>query len=523
MARNILFITTDQQRFDALGCHGSVARTPAADLLASEGIDFTCAYTNHAVCMPTRTTMFTGQYPLTHGITANGMHYSTGEKGVARWLKRHAGYRTALIGKSHFEPMFDPFLQFMQNRLAPLGSNGPWMGFDHVELASHGLIGGHYTRWLLENHPEHTGGFAIAIAGKGGGETGAPELHHNPIPRELYHSDWIADRTIAHISDLNQTGSPWFIWMSFPDPHHPFDPPADELHRHNWRDLELPPGNPGSDQKCIESLKTKPRHWLDYYMGDYQNCEGAPVKFVPRNLTHDQIREINQYIHVENELIDEAMGRVLTHLECLGIYDDTDIFFTTDHGDLQGDFNFAFKGPFHTNSLLHIPFIYKPAACESAAPRVSEQLVSHVDLVPTFCRAAGVPLPPWAQGRHLPMEPDETRERVITTWDSQFRVIGMHMRTLINDRYIITAYLPSTRGRGGRWPLLERAIWGSKGRIPKYDGTEGELYDRLEDPWQWRNLWNDPAFKRVKSDLLADLWDNMPEECAQERRVVSPV
>ena len=84
---------------------------------------------------------------------------------------------------------------------------------------------------------------------------------NNPIPREWYHTDWVADRTIEFLDSLADDED-WFVWMSFPDPHHPWDPPASELGRVPWRELDLPPGHPRSEEKLRDILAQKPAHWL---------------------------------------------------------------------------------------------------------------------------------------------------------------------------------------------------------------------------------------------------------------------
>ncbi|MEX2393593.1 MAG: sulfatase-like hydrolase/transferase, partial [Actinomycetota bacterium] len=201
----------------------------------------------------------------------------------------------------------------------------------------------------------------------GGGDTGAPELTHNPVPREHYHTDWVADRTIAWLDSLDADDA-WFCWMSFPDPHHPWDPPMSELHRVRWRNLDLPPGHPGSREKIVEILGQKPRHWLDWYEGRFANYEGGPRNFVPHEMTHDQVREINAMVHIENELIDEASGRVLDRVAERGWLDNTDVFFTSDHGELQGDFGLMYKGPYHTDALMRIPLVWRPAPSAGVAP-----------------------------------------------------------------------------------------------------------------------------------------------------------
>ena len=108
---------------------------------------------------------------------------------------------------------------------------------------------------------EATKGFSPLLAAEPGGDTGAPETRINPIPRDWYHTDWVADRTIAYLDSLPDDAD-WFVWMSFPDPHHPWDPPASEQHRCNWRDLDLPPGHPGSNEEIERVLAQKPAHWL---------------------------------------------------------------------------------------------------------------------------------------------------------------------------------------------------------------------------------------------------------------------
>src|ERR1700674_3069700 len=97
--RKILFVTTDQQRYDALACNGGqVARTPVADSLAQSGINFKRAHNQNVVCMPARSTMLTGQYPRTHGVYANGVPLPADAPSIAQHLNEH-GYRTALLGK----------------------------------------------------------------------------------------------------------------------------------------------------------------------------------------------------------------------------------------------------------------------------------------------------------------------------------------------------------------------------------------------------------------------------------------
>jgi hypothetical protein len=299
--------------------------------------------------------------------------------------------------------------------------------------------------------------------------------------------------------------------MSFPDPHHPLDPPYDEVRaRIDWRDVPLPEGLPGTPGRIRALLARRPRHWLDWYEGRYRNPEGGPISFVPAALTTDQIREANAMIHVENELVDEAIGRVLADLAARGLLDDTDVVVTTDHGELQGDLGLMFKGPYHVDSLLRVPLVWRPARRAGVAPAKVAMPVGLVDVAPTFCAIAGVPVPDWMQGAPLPVSDDGSRERVITTFDSNFAAVGMHLRTIHRDGWTCTTYLPSDE-RGGRFPGYW-ALWGRGSRVPRFDGTEGELYDTRSDPHHFENRWDDPAVRSLRDALVDDLRAHLPPE-----------
>ncbi len=209
MGRKILLITSDQQRYDSLGCNGGrIARTPVIDALARAGINYHRAYNQNTVCMPARSTMLTGQYARTHGVYANGVPLPEDALSIAATLKEKAGYKTALLGKAHFEPNMDMQQRFAETRRQATGDFGPWRGFDRAIHATHiasfmGRPVGHYGRWLQQNHPEHMNSFAPLLDASGGGDTGAPETKHNPIPREYYHTDWVADLTLDYLKTLD--------------------------------------------------------------------------------------------------------------------------------------------------------------------------------------------------------------------------------------------------------------------------------------------------------------------------------
>lgn len=223
--RNILLITTDQMRYDALGCNGGqVANTKNLDQLSAAGINYRRAHNQNVVCMPARATIITGQHVGSHGVWMNGVSMPEERQTVAHHLKDH-GYNTALLGKAHFEPWLGSPDDFFENRMAHEQSTGPHRGFDHMELANHFFEGhSHYDRFM-DAYPEIKDRFYPMVTDKGQNTigktgTGAIQVWPMDVPRELYHTQWVAERTKAWLSE-QQADTPWFCWMSFPDPHHP--------------------------------------------------------------------------------------------------------------------------------------------------------------------------------------------------------------------------------------------------------------------------------------------------------------
>jgi arylsulfatase A-like enzyme len=102
-------------------------------------------------------------------------------------------------------------------------------------------------------------------------------------------------------------------------------------------------------------------------------------------------------------LIDEAVGQVIDWLQNQGLDDQTDIFFTTDHGELQGDFGLMFKGPYHIDALMRLPLIWRPAPSAGTPSAVVTRPVGHVDLAKTFCDIADIPVPHYCEGLPLPL------------------------------------------------------------------------------------------------------------------------
>lgn len=503
MGRKILFITTDMHRMDGVGCFGSkYSKTPVLDKLAEEGIQYWRAYNQNPLCMPSRSTMITGQYTRTHGSWNNGISLVHESPTVGHEL-HDQGYRTAVIGKQHWEPYSSK-----HSLEAPLGienNYGPIRGFEHVVVVGHDLIPetGHYTQFLKNNYPQYLDSFYnllnvpknpgehSTMNVEGGGDTGAPFVQENDIPRELYHTDWVADHVMKYLDSLDDEED-WFVWMSFPDPHHPYDPPSSEDHRVDWHDIEVGELYGESEEQRMEWLRQKPAHWEWWYTGEkfvsFEALEGYSYRDL---INEDRVKELNAKIAIENELIDEAIGRVLMHLEDKGWMDDTDVLFTPDHGGMDGDNGLMLIGPALIDALCRMPLIWKPAQNANIPAAEVQAPVGLMDLAPTFCQIAGREVPEWMEGRPLPTSEDDAasqgRESIITQYEGHTPEVSIIMNGVYADGMYCTAY--------------ERTM--------TYEGTEGELYDLNDDPRQRVNLWDDPARQAVRDEMRAIIYDTL--------------
>jgi arylsulfatase A-like enzyme len=496
MAKRILFITTDMMRWDTLGYNGcEYATTPAIDKLAEEGIRYDRAYNQNPLCMPSRSTMLTGQYTRHHGSWNNGIALPHDSPTFPEVLKG-AGWRTALIGKPHFEPFSSP--ESLESCLGIQNSFGPVRGFEWMNVASHDLIPatGHYTQWLKRNHPEYLDeyypllqmpkhkGDQVKMNVIKGGETGAIFVKENNIPREQYHTDWVADNTISYMDTLADSEDA-FIWMSFPDPHHPYDPPASEKHFCDWKDLPYPDGFGKDDEERMKWLQDKPQHFEWWYTHEKWVSFEAVENYVYRGgMTADNVNELRAMIHISNAIIDENIAKVIQYLEDKGWLDDTDIIFTPDHGGWDGEYGLLFIGPTIADDIARLPMIWKPAKNDNVPAAVVTSPVGALDLAATFIDLAGAEIPDWVDGRPLPKSEAEAqqqrRSHVFCQYEGYTPDCGIVMNGVYADGKTLVQYMPS----------------------PTYEGTEGELYDMEKDPAQRVNFWDDPAYAGVKKDMI---------------------
>ena len=228
-------------------------KTPHLDQLAADGTRFDACITPCVVCQPARASILTGQLPRTHGVHDNGIDLdpAIGERGFAGALSA-SGYDTAFFGKAHFstyhtfEPTGTPECLRSSARYDD-SWHGPYMGFDPCRADA----GSATTGFRRKNHRPASitnAGFTpmagatkrTLSTGKMPGDTkGAAQTWHSRLPVAWHNSTWTADRAIEWLKNADRD-DPFCAWVSFPDPHHPFDCPEPWSWLHDPATVDLP-------------------------------------------------------------------------------------------------------------------------------------------------------------------------------------------------------------------------------------------------------------------------------------------
>ena len=496
---NFLFIITDQHRADHLGCYGNqVVKTPAIDALASRARRWDRFYVANPICMPNRASIMTGRMCSSHGARHNGIPLSKDHTTFVELL-RDAGYRTGLIGKSHlqsftglpatkrFEP--DPGKQvpaphlrdaIKNNRHSaeyeleiaprwdrPLAEriDGEFYGFEHVQVvADHGdQASGDYLLWAREQHSDFD-----SLVGPDNAlphsTPPAPQAWRTAVPEELYSTTWVADQSEAWLAQQVDQHEPFFLQMSFPDPHHPFTPPGRYWDLYDSADIDLPISFGQGQLPPILAMREALKSGRD--ARDNQS---------PFAVTEQEARTIIALTYGMISMIDDAIGRVLRQLDELGLSDNTVVIFTSDHGDYMGDHGLMLKLLLHYQGLIRVPFIWSdPMGSDSGA--VDNGLAASIDIAATVLSRAGIQAYNGIQGRDL--FSSEAHDMVIVEEDSQRAMTGFdrpqRVRTAVSENY--------------RLSYREGETW-------------GELYDLSNDPHELHNLFDDPAFASTRREL----------------------
>ncbi|MEO8136125.1 MAG: sulfatase-like hydrolase/transferase, partial [Betaproteobacteria bacterium] len=259
---NILWICTDQQRWDTLSCRGyKGAVTPNIDALAATGVLFDRAYCQSTVCTPSRTSFLTGTYPIANQVQRNGNDLFPDHHLLVTRIFEEAGYHTGLIGKLHLSrangvtekrPAEDGYKEFYW-------SHHPDPDWDE---------GHDYHRWLeqkgIDAHAIYDSSRSIGAG----------------VPADVHQTTWAGETARSFVE--RSRDKPWFLSINLFDPHPPFDPPAEYLARFDAKDMPAPAFMPGdiAHQRSLEAVDHQSRDPFDPRLGDPDSelCIAAPLE-----------------------------------------------------------------------------------------------------------------------------------------------------------------------------------------------------------------------------------------------------
>ncbi len=491
---NILFVTSDEQHPSCLGLEDERLRTPNLDRIGREGALFTRSYTCSPICTPARATWVTGQYPSKHGAWGVGTSLDKGCVSVARLLGR-AGYRTAMIGKSHLQPCVakgsdsEESFPHIADTDYHRRWHGPWYGFEHAEInVGHAdephSASMHYRVWL-EDHGVDVDRYFT------GREWDTPRAWD--LPEEFHPCRWAAERSVAYLRDhaARHPDRPFYLNLNFPEPHWPFHVPEPWASMYADTPMRAPTRRWGEwEDKCtFYRAVIERRHQALGWAGRWGVLNIDPAaraldagpesadRFVPYEV--DRLRVYYGMVSI----LDDNLGRVLACLDELGLAGNTLVVYTSDHGDLLGDHYLINKGACHYDGCIRVPTLVRwPGRIEPG--RRSDALLSCVDLAPTFMAAAGLEPDRRMQGvDQTPVWTGRAESAREGVWVDFRAERGLYVNTWVTDRHRLSVY-----------------------HTP--DTDEVELFDQREDPNEFVNL----AAGGANADVVADLSAQMLRE-----------
>jgi arylsulfatase len=464
MRPNIIVITCDQLKKDALGCYGnSVIETPNIDIVAENGVRFEQMFVANPLCAPNRAAIATGRYPTVCGMLDNGCILPTEEETLMECL-RNAGYGTYGIGKMHFKPQWTlkiPDEEYASRYKGGVGAVNPqpypW------EFPFYGFEKGYFTE------DNRVGPYEDYLKEKGQSAWDDPHSwnygQHVTVTsawsEENHQTTWVADRAIEFIN-THDTLKPLFMWISFIHPHSPFNPPApyDSMYSPD----EMPPS-----KKCENEIEG----WPELYKEDYFSKEGHHGGVSYSEFSDYDWKKIKAFYYGMISLIDKQVGKIIDSLAQRGILDKTIIVFTSDHGEMMGDHHMLLKGA-HYDSATNVPFIIS-GYHKTKNGKTNNVLCQSIDIMPTLLELAEVTIPEGVQGKSMLGVLDGNCKKL---YDTVFIESSSMLRTVRTSYAQLTWHGP---------------------------GKKGELYDLTSDPNCFCNLWDKPETAELQGEMIERL------------------
>lgn len=466
---NILWICSDQQRQDTLGCYGNdFVRTPCLDKLATEGAIFDNAFCNSPICTPSRGSFLTGRYPSTSRTRQSGADFPASEVLISKLL-HDRGYFCGLAGKLHLSACHPASGCVECERRINDGYDEFHWSHDSGSLWG---LNNEYYRWyhdMFGDLPKVSDRKDCKYV-----QTGVSE--------ERSQTAWCANIAIDFIERQKDTDRPWLFSVNMYNPHHPFDPPQELLERYLdiLDKIPLPSYTQGEEQ-------TKTIWQQNDHKGAYGGIAGYPYD----EMTPNDHRLVRAAYWALCDMIDNQVGRILEALEHSGQSENTIVIYMSDHGELLGDHGMYLKGPHFYDCSIKVPLIIRYP--DHVPVRRYKTFVELMDLPETLLDLCGIPIYEGMQGNsfaHLFVE------------DAS----DLHRESVYSD------YLNSTPWNTPK--AFASMIRTASFKLVETHGQEqGELYDLQRDPGEHENLYKDSSVLPVKAMLLKQLVDRWACSC----------
>jgi len=481
---NILLIMSDQMKATASHLYGNTfCQTPGLEKLAQEGVRFQHAFTPHPLCVPARVSLWTGQYPHSHGARRNET-LMPAEARHAFKIWREEGYGLGLIGKNHCfsEPsdlaLFDVWCEISHTGI-PRGAVNKGMEWPRP---SESIAQAHSVR---NNMPSISPRFSYAAS---------------DFPLEDYSTALIARQTEIYL-ERHACGAernrPFALWVSFPDPHEPYEAPRHYFDMFPVERIQLPPWR--EDEFAAESTK-----------GAFSVApERNRVLNRMLGMEDDRIEDIYGLLaayYGAVRFLDDGVGQIMAALERLGLRENTIVVFCADHGDFSGEHGMQCKGGVFYDALTRIPLILSwPGHLPQGL--VDDSMANLVDVVPTLLRLQGLKVPRNMHGQPLPTVTDAApRDAAFAEYGAGGPPFSMGDLNALPRPYGRRALIRSLQWREaeGRRKMVRTRHW-KYVHDPMGDGDE--LYDLAADPWELYNRASDPSCRDILAELNRKLAD----------------
>jgi choline-sulfatase len=471
---NVVIFFVDELRATALKMYRPDGlETPNLARLASHGVTFNYAFTPHPLCMPARVSLWTGQYPHSHGTRCNvlyDMSFPYMREGLANMAEvfHSGGYRTGIFGKNHcfsadqLQKWFDEDYSYPANNPGVPGCLNKGLSPEDMALVQKNR------QWL----------------GKQAGEPGIA-----PFPPQIFETHLANQRGMEFIE--RESDKPFAVWISILAPHGPLEVPKEYERIMPPKEVKLPP-------QRADDIKTKNTRMqiFDYATRAAERSE-------------DYLREFVSVYMEMVAFIDDELGRMMAMLERKGLLENTIVLFSSDHGDFAAEHHQTYKCGSMVEAMVRVPLVVSWRGHLPEGKR-ENALVNLVDIMPTLVDWCGLAVPASVEGQRLPFKPGDQRRSFVYseygagdpeyTWEDA-KAGRSRRKGHPADQRDAPTWQQLTRERAGHLQMIRTAthkyVLDSNGDI--------EFYDLVKDPWELDNAHGRKEYAAVERELAGKL------------------